>query len=337
MIDVKISFVVPVYNVEAYVAQCLDSIVGQTYPNIDIVVVNDGSTDGSLEIVRAYAAKDSRIKVVDQQNQGLSAARNAGMEHASGDYLWFVDSDDYVAPDACERIVSVLRSQSCDVLAVGRYRFWEDGRCVYDPISWGVCAVDGRTYLTETIIRGIFTASACNKVVRTDFVKHHSIRFRPGILYEDLYFTFQCLLQAENVALVEEPFYFYRQNRAGSIINSIKERDKDVLETVGLLERYVAETAPELSDAHFFKVLIYGWVANAVCFKYPQRKPFSRRANRIVKDVLRDERYRKYVRYFATSKHAEFKWRLPAWLSLHCYPLFVALVYGYFKFKNIFR
>ena len=337
MMDIRISFVVPVYNVEAYVVQCLESIIGQTYPNIEIIVVNDGSTDGSSGIVRAYETKDSRIKVFDQENQGLSAARNAGMEQASGDFLWFVDSDDYIASDACERIVDALRSQSCDLLILGRYRFWEDGRRAYDKISWGVSSADGRTYLTETIPRGIFTASACNKVIRADFVNRHSIRFQPGILYEDLYFTFQCLLQAGDVTLLEEPFYFYRQNRAGSIICTIKERDKDVLETVGLLENYVAEVAPELLDAHFFKVLIYEWVANAVCFKYPQKKPFSRRANRIVKDILQDERYRKYVCYFACSGRTGLKWRFAAWLSLHCYPLFVVLVYGYFKFKNIFR
>ena len=337
MMDFKISIIVPVYNVEAYVAQCLDSIVGQSYRNLDIIVVNDGSTDGSLEIVRSYEAQDARIRVVDQPNQGLSAARNAGMELASGDFLWFVDSDDYIALDACERIAEVLQSKPCDLLILGRYRFWEDGSKVYDRVSWGGSVPDGRTYLTEAVTRGIFTASACNKVVRTAMVREHAFRFQQGILYEDLYFTFQCLLQTGCVGLLEEPCYFYRQNRAGSIISSIKERDKDVLKTIGLLENHAAAVDPGLLEVHSFKLLVYSWVANAVCFKYPQKKPFSRRANRIVKDILHDEHYRKYVRYFAGSAQAEFKWRLSAWLALHCYPLFVVLIYGFYKFKNIFR
>lgn len=337
MSSAKISFIVPVYNVEAYLARCLDSIVGQTYRDIEIVVVNDGSTDGSLAIVRRYEAADARIRVVDQPNQGLSAARNAGMELASGDYLWFVDSDDYIAADACERIVRELQAQAYDMAIVGRYRFWEDGDRIYDPVSWGETAVDGKRYLTETIDRGIFMASACNKIVRSAFVREHAFSFQRGILYEDLYFTFQCLLQAREVAVVEYPCYFYRQDRAGSIISSIKERDKEVLETIGLLERYVAAVDPGLLETHSFKVLIYGWVGNAVCFKYPSKKPFSRRANRIVRDILQDQRYRKYVRYFAYSKHVEFKWKLSAWLSLNCYPLFVCLIYGYFNLKNILR
>lgn len=335
--SVKISFVVPVYNVEAYVARCLESIVGQTYRNIEIVVVNDGSTDGSLAIVRRYEAEDARIKVVDQPNQGLSAARNAGMEQASGDYLWFVDSDDYVAADACERIVRELQAQTYDLLVVGRYRFWEDGDRVYDRVGWGESPVEGKRYLTEAIDRGMFMASACNKIVRSAFVRKHSFCFQRGLLHEDLYFTCQCLLQARAVVAVEHPCYFYRQDRAGSIVSSIKERDKDVLKTVELLERYVATVDPGLLDAYSFKVLIYGWVSQTVCFKYPSKKPFSRWANRIVRDILQDERYRKYVRYFAYSKHVEFKWKLSAWLSLNCYPLFVCLIYGYFNLKNIFR
>jgi len=337
MTNAKISVIVPVYNVETFLPQCLDSIVGQTYRNIEVVVVNDGSTDGSLKIVRAYEARDPRIKVVDQENQGLSAARNAGMAQASGDYFWFVDSDDYIALDACERIVHELQVQPYDLVIVERYRFWEDGSKVYDKVSWGESVTEGKCYLAESIGLGIFTASSCNKIIRSSFVKQHSFCFQRGILYEDLYFTFQCLLQAGSVVVVEHPCYFYRQNRAGSIISSIKAQDKDVLKTVALLENYVAEVAPELLDAYFFKVLIYSWVANAVCFKYPQKKPFDRQANRIVKDILADERYRKYVRYFAYSKQVEFKWKLSAWLSLNCYPLFVCFIYVYFNSKNIFR
>ena len=337
MTEPKISIIVPVYNVELYLAQCLDSIVGQSYHNIEIVVVNDGSTDGSLDIIRAYEAKDNRIIVVDQKNQGLSVARNVGMEQSTGDYLWFIDSDDYIAIDACERVVCELQSQSYDLLILGRYRFWAGDSKFYDKVSWGVLRLDGRGYLTEAITQGLFTASACNKIVRSAFVKRYSFRFQPGILYEDLYFSCQCLLLAEHVLLLEYPCYFYRQNRAGSIVCSIKERDKDVLKTIELLENYVEVVDSGLLNTYAFKVLIYGWVANAVCFKYPQMKPFSRKANRIVKDILRDARYRKYVCYFAYSDGVEFKWRLPAWLSLHCYPLFVCLVYGYFHLKNILK
>ena len=101
----KISIIIPVYNVENYLAECLNSVVNQTYRNIEIIIVNDGSTDNSFSIIQQYQLQDERIKIINQENQGLSAARNAGMKVASGEYLWFVDSDDYVAINACEEFV----------------------------------------------------------------------------------------------------------------------------------------------------------------------------------------------------------------------------------------
>ena len=104
----KISIIIPVYNVENYLAECLNSVVNQTYRNIEIIIVNDGSTDNSFSIIQQYQLQDERIKIINQENQGLSAARNAGMKVASGEYLWFVDSDDYVAINACEEFVKHL-------------------------------------------------------------------------------------------------------------------------------------------------------------------------------------------------------------------------------------
>lgn len=137
--------------------------------------------------------------------------------------------------------------------------------------------------------------------------------------------------------MLEQPFYFYRQNRNDSIVNTIKERDKDVLRTVVLIEDNATLIAPKLINEYYFKVLIYSWVANAVCFKYPQKQPCNKNANKIVQDIIRDKRYNKYVRYFAYSKNVEFKWKLSAWLSLNCYPLFILFIYSYFNLKRIFK
>ena len=333
----KISIIIPVYNVEGYLAECLNSVVNQTYRNIEIIIVNDGSTDNSFSIIQQYQLQDERIKIINQENQGLSAARNAGIKKVSGEYIWFVDSDDYIAIDACEKIVEKLKQNNYDLLVVGRFRFGKDYKeC--DKISWGVDEIKfGEKYLLEAVSHGIFTASACNKIVRTTLLEQHNIYFERGILYEDLYFTFKCLLHSEYIAMLEQPFYFYRQNRNESIITTIKERDKDVLRTVVLIEDYATLIAPKLINEYHFKVLIYSWVANAVCFKYPQKQPCNKNANKIVQDIIRDKRYNKYVRYFAYSKNIEFKWKLSAWLSLNCYPLFILFIYSYFNLKRIFK
>ena len=133
----KISIIIPVYNVEGYLVECLNSVVNQTYRDIEIIIVNDGSTDSSFSIIQQYQLQDERIKIINQENQGLSAARNAGIKKVSGEYIWFVDSDDYITIDACEKIVEKLKQNNYDLLIVGRFRFGKDYK-EYDKISWGV-------------------------------------------------------------------------------------------------------------------------------------------------------------------------------------------------------
>ena len=122
----KISIIIPVYNVEGYLVECLNSVVNQTYRDIEIIIVNDGSTDSSFSIIQQYQLQDERIKIINQENQGLSAARNAGIKKVSGEYIWFVDSDDYITIDACEKIVEKLKQNNYDLLIVGRFRFGKD-------------------------------------------------------------------------------------------------------------------------------------------------------------------------------------------------------------------
>ena len=111
-----VSVIIPVYNVERYLAQCLDSVINQTYPNLEIICVNDGSGDGSPDILRRYADEDARIQVIDKANGGVSRARNDALDCARGEYIMFVDSDDWVEPDACENAVNAMREYDADIV-----------------------------------------------------------------------------------------------------------------------------------------------------------------------------------------------------------------------------
>ena len=111
-----VSVIIPVYNVERYLAQCLDSVINQTYPNLEIICVNDGSRDGSPDILRRYADEDARIQVIDKANGGVSQARNDALDCARGEYIMFVDSDDWVEPDACENAVNAMREYDADIV-----------------------------------------------------------------------------------------------------------------------------------------------------------------------------------------------------------------------------
>ncbi|MCR5506573.1 MAG: glycosyltransferase, partial [bacterium] len=117
----KISVIIPVYNVELYLSQCLESIINQTYKNLEIILVNDGSKDSSIDICKAYVKKDKRIKYIYQKNMGLSASRNTGIKNATGDYIHFIDSDDYIPLDYYEKMISALGNSDADIVCGGFY------------------------------------------------------------------------------------------------------------------------------------------------------------------------------------------------------------------------
>ena len=135
----KISFIVPIYNVEKFLKPCLDSLINQTYQDIEVIAVNDGSTDTSLQILEDYAAVDKRICILDQQNQGLSMARNAGLEKITGEYVFFVDSDDYVALNAAERIVNAVKKYpQLDIVTFSRISFWGNASSTIEDLWVGL-------------------------------------------------------------------------------------------------------------------------------------------------------------------------------------------------------
>ena len=131
-----ISVIVPIYNVEPYLSQCLDSIISQTLADIEIICVNDGSTDNSLQILQKYAAQDNRIKIINQPNQGLSAARNSGIDVATGEFIGFVDSDDYIAPDFYETLYTVAKKYKANIAASNIIKFNQKQPVFYPLSPW---------------------------------------------------------------------------------------------------------------------------------------------------------------------------------------------------------
>ena len=336
MMKRKYSIIVPVYNVEKYINECLSSLINQTYKNIEIVVINDGSSDNSLSLIEEYSRIDDRIRVIDQKNMGLGYTRNVGIDNAVGDYILFVDSDDYISLNTCEEIEAVLSyNNEVDIIVLGRYRF-ADEVYMQDPISKGkTCFETGESYLLHCVKNECFTASSCNKVFNRSFLEKNELRFDTGVLYEDLLFVFKALICSSSLIVMDSPYYYYRWNRKDSIINTIKEKDKDVLYTVNMMEKFlVQKNKIYLKENALYKELIFTGVGNALLFKYPQKKPFSIRANRIVKEVLNDMNFKKYVQYFWVNGSVKKKWKLVAFCALYAYPIFVIGIYLYF---NIYK
>lgn len=209
------SIIVPVYNSEHYLRECLDSIVGQTLRDMEIICVDDGSTDESLALLQEYAARDGRIQVLQQQNQGGGAARNTGLDAARGDYLAFWDSDDFFEPDALETALSRCQETDADVAIFGA-RGFNDKTKTFNEIAWLLKS----EYLPEVnpfsrrdvplYIFNISVAAPWNKLYRREFILEKNLRFQPLQRANDVLFVYLALAEAERIVFIDRVLCSFR-------------------------------------------------------------------------------------------------------------------------------
>ena len=217
-----VSVIVPVYNVAPYLREALDSVVNQTYKDLEIIIVDDGSTDGSADICEEYADSDDRIKLIKQPNKGLSGARNTGLENATGDLVAFVDSDDSISPLFVESLVSAMISSDSQIGVCRCSIIYSNGSMngvaassVFPTISKGVYE---RADALKLLVEETMSVNVCNKLFRRELFS--DVRFAEGHVYEDAYPCFKLFDKAERVVLVDESLYNYRR-RPDSITASI--------------------------------------------------------------------------------------------------------------------
>lgn len=211
----KVSVIIPVYNVEDYLERCLDSVINQTYKNLEIIVVDDGSTDNSGEICDEYAKKDSRIIVIHKENGGLSSARNSGMDICTGDYIAFVDSDDYIHPITYDTCMNIMFKEEVDYVEfeyknVSKTEVFEVIKVSDYEISNSYDVINGRIKWEK------HNCLAWNKLFKSDFIL--PFRFQLDVLNEDSFIFNEYVLDIKNKAYIPLSFYYYFQ-RSGSIMN----------------------------------------------------------------------------------------------------------------------
>jgi glycosyltransferase involved in cell wall biosynthesis len=219
-----LTVVVPVYRVERYVSRCLDSILDEAGGEVEVVAIDDHSPDGSSEIIDEYARRDPRVKVVHlAANVGLGRARNAGLERARGEYVWFVDSDDWLPAGTTAEVVKRLRESRPDVLVFDHAEVFEDGT---------VAGTGSRPLPRDlpAVLRLPLATSACTKVIRRGLLEEIDLRFPPG-WYEDCAFSYPLLLAAAGrIEVLDRVCYFYRQRTDGAITRSVSVRHFDIFE-----------------------------------------------------------------------------------------------------------
>lgn len=239
-----ISVIVPIYKVEEYLLECVKSIVGQTYKNLEIILVDDGSPDRCPEMCDRMASEDSRIKVVHKSNGGLSDARNAGIDIATGEYILFIDSDDYWINDHCvQTLVDYANThEGIEIIVFGRTIFIGDRMFVkMPPKPEHVDFKVKQQALSALLVESDFIGSACQKLIRTSLLKDNKVYFEKGMLSEDLDWTIRLYSVANKYGSVYSPFYGYRK-REGSITQSFNPRNaSDILRILSKWDNALAK------------------------------------------------------------------------------------------------
>lgn len=247
-----ISVVIPVYNVEKYICRCLDSVLKQTYHNVEIILINDGSTDNSGNICKDYQKKDARITLIHQDNQGLSVARNAGIDIAKGEYITFIDSDDCIAEDYLEQLVGALEDNNADISICGNVRFQDDFQNKIPCKNFdGVIISSGRDACKE-----IYTSKnkraeyvvAWGKLYKRELFLEE--RYPVGRLHEDQFLTYRLFWTSSKVAEIGDCLYGYYQNANGIMGSpfSIRRYDEVIAheEAIDFFEENEEYEIPEL-------------------------------------------------------------------------------------------
>ena len=231
----KISIVIPVYNVESYLRECLESVVHQTLQEIEIICVNDGSYDRSLEILEEYAERDHRITVISRENSGMSGARNIGFEYVKGEYTYFLDADDYIASDAMERLYNTAREENAEIIYFGANSIFENSRLekahsdfkeyYHRDSKLSGNFMRGPILFYRMIDAHLFRCSVPLQFIRTDLLSRTHLRFREGIIHEDELFSPILLLNAECAGCITDNYY-RRRVRDNSIMTSTSSEDE---------------------------------------------------------------------------------------------------------------
>lgn len=257
-----VSVIIPVYNAELYLHRCVDSVLSQTYQDFEVLLINDGSKDKSGRICDQYAEVDRRVRVIHQENSGVSATRNVGIGEAKGDYISFVDSDDYIASDMLEQMISVAEKNNSDIVMC---EYSVDKTGVITPVKLNYQSI----YATKKEVKngllyryytddhaGLY--SLWNKIIKREVITRNEIVFDTTLKRgEDAWFIFQCLKNCSRVDFVSIPFYFYYQNQ-NSIMHTVY--DDQYEKWVDMRRRLIAENKQlgfDIDYDLFYKDFLY--------------------------------------------------------------------------------
>ncbi len=272
----KLSVIIPVYNVENYLKECLDSVCAQSLSDIEIICVDDGSTDKSPDILMEYAKKDSRIKVITKENGGQASARNLGIKSSNGEYVAFVDADDFIEPEMFEKLYTKAKDDNLD-LAMCKIATYNNQTCEIKDNVWYYMLGVFRDFDKEIFSHKDTREFTChiavtpyNKIYKSSLLKDNDILFPEGLIFEDEKFFYDVYLRAKRVSIVDEFLYYYRVKRLGSTVDIEKESDySDIVP----ISRLIRETFKETGNYNDYKILLTNRFIHLQLLRFSETSP----------------------------------------------------------------
>lgn len=256
----KISVIIPIYNSEKYLDYCIASVLVQTYKNLEIICVNDGSTDNSLNILKKYASNDDRIIIINQENYGQSVARNTGLKFATGEWISFIDSDDWIGIECYQKFIDVLNNRAeFDLYMFNGTVYPENNTLSFDIKDW-----TGENPHTFSDCKNPFKGniSANNKIYNREFLLKNNLSFSENKIFEDQLFIITAQILAKNIYLQNEVFYWYRQHE-GSTVHNFGRNAFDIVDVLNLIKEKLKENNLWESAKYNFlqhKYNMYFWI-----------------------------------------------------------------------------
>ena len=276
MSKIKVSVIVPVFNVEEYLSTSLDSILNQTLKDIEIICINDGSTDASLDILENYAKKDARIKIISKKNEGQGIARNIGLNNAQGEFIAFVDSDDFIKEDMLEKSYEKSVSKNLDLVMYKVSSFDNETHEINDNLwYYSLKCFDGfeKEIFNNSDTKKfthLISVTPFNKLYKRSFIEKNNIRFPDKYIFEDEVFFYNVYLKAKRISLIDENLYYYRTNRKGSTVSNNSDKDyTDVVHIFRLIRQLLIET----NYLNTYKKQVYNRFFHLILWRFSQTAP----------------------------------------------------------------
>ena len=336
MPSIFISYIVPCYNVRNYLPACIESLRKQKIQageEVEFILVNDGSTDDTLSIIKQFAEEDSRVVVLDQENQGVCAARNNGLAIAKGEYVFFLDGDDCLTDDASEEIYCFCKDSMPDVVLLSNYKLREgqsEGKEWVNPARFCPPGIYSKEEYIETA--SYFPISF--KLYRRAFLASHGIRFDQELVAGEVYtFYIHSLVLASTVGVSSDfvMYYLKRKGESATTVNNVN-RDLSILNTLHVVNGYVSEHYPGLMEKKAYLASSFWLVTAFALIKYVGRTPYTKEIGRLIRTVKSDGQYRTLLKYLTGKGLSASQHSLLA-LCIRFFPSRVAyaIIRGYYR------